>query len=504
MMCDEPMDHRPHDRRFQGQLRNRRDDDAMSPADPLRDEDDPVDRAVAQFVEFLEGGRPTPPSLLGLTEEQRIEVEGAVQVFRLHRGSRRSIDDPSNEDPTPDATPGSAVDAPPRDVVIGYHSADRGWATWLALELENAGYRCHTEAFDGPMSPPLIRWLDHPRLLNVVSNAYLRLDGPKTVLLSERALANDDRVVAVRVDDCELGAAAPLQFVDLAGRDASAARTALLQHLSRRFGRAVPAASTPRFTSAAHYFWARQRSAQSPLVTMLLRDAAVLSGAATRLVYRSHAAGPADAHHALDVIDADPAKGPVLTWCRSVSRTRVPLVMQATIRDHLRSQDFGRCRDLAADLFAVARLDAQLGDYSRGFEHWQQGATILGVISGNSHDEDGLLRWPQPDELFVEAAASALGLSASQQAAIRSVLRLLPHLQPDPRDLLDEDLHSLVRALSRAETRTVRAVASRWLVTCPPSSASPTPASDARLGCEGHQAGTLCNTDGWMACPSSR
>jgi hypothetical protein len=507
-MCDEPMDHRPHDRDHQGQLRDRRDYDAMIPPGDLWDEDDPVDRAVAQFVEFLEGGRPTPPSLLGLTEEQRVEVEGAVQVFRLHRGSRRPRGGHNAPVPAAVAAPGTAVDAPPttpEDVLIGYHSADRGWAIWLALELENAGYRCRTEAFDGPMSRPLIRWLDHPRLLNVVSNAYLRLDGPKTVLLSERALANDDRVVAVRVDDCELDAAAPQQFIDLAGRDASTARTALLQQLDRRFGRAASAASTPRFPSAAHYFWMRQRTTQSPLVTMLLRYAAVPPRAGARLPFApTYPAMLADAYHALDVLDADPAEGPVFTWCRSVSRTRVPPVMQATIRGHLCPQDSRRFRDLAADLFAVARVDAQLDDHPRGFEHWQQGATILGVISGNSHGEDGLLRWPQPEELIVKAAATALGFNASQQATIRSVMRLLPFLQPDPRDALNEDLHSLVRALSRAETRTARAVTSRWMLARAASSGSSTPASDTRVECEDGHVEARCNTDGWVACPSSR
>lgn len=165
------------------------------------------------------------------------------------------------------AAPGSVHNAEPSphaiDFFISYSPADELWASWIAWELESAGYRTMLQAWDFIPSTNFTEFMDRglseaAAVVAVFSRSYLSTHGDRmewqAVRRSEAVLPSP-RLVPVRVQDCELGGLpARVACVDLVGiTDPDRARAMLLDRVGRtldgpaRLTRRPPYPSSPDF-----------------------------------------------------------------------------------------------------------------------------------------------------------------------------------------------------------------------------------------------------------------
>ncbi len=142
------------------------------------------------------------------------------------------------------------------DFFISYHEADRGWAEWIAWQLEEAGYSAALGSHDFQYLAHFIVFMERiakeaDRTIVVLSSDYLA-SGPIADEWAE-AFPQDPtgrigRVVPVRVKDVHLGGLlASVVYVDLVGLGEVEARERLLSSVSRPL--AQPA-SPPEFPAA--------------------------------------------------------------------------------------------------------------------------------------------------------------------------------------------------------------------------------------------------------------
>ncbi|MGH3766849.1 MAG: TIR domain-containing protein [Pseudonocardiaceae bacterium] len=138
----------------------------------------------------------------------------------------------------------------PVDFFISYSPADERWATWIAWELETAGYSTMLQAWDFVPGTNFIDFMDRgvseaAVVISVLSRNYLssrfgRLEWQAAL----RADPDDiNRLVTVRVEDCPLeGLLSMITYLDLVGvTDPKAARAQLLGRLRQAVaGRAKP------------------------------------------------------------------------------------------------------------------------------------------------------------------------------------------------------------------------------------------------------------------------
>ncbi|HEY2723087.1 MAG TPA: TIR domain-containing protein [Pseudonocardiaceae bacterium] len=146
----------------------------------------------------------------------------------------------------------------PIDFFVSYSPADERWATWIAWELENAGYSTMLQAWDFVPGTNFIDFMDRgvseaAVVISVLSHSYLasrygRLEWQAAL----RADPDDiNRLVTIRVEDCPLeGLLSMITYLDLVGvGDAQLARARLLGRIREALdGRAKPAAG-PAFPS---------------------------------------------------------------------------------------------------------------------------------------------------------------------------------------------------------------------------------------------------------------
>lgn len=139
----------------------------------------------------------------------------------------------------------------PLDFFISYSPADERWATWIAWELETAGYSTMLQAWDFVPGTNFIDFMDRgvteaSVVVSVLSRNYLtsrygRLEWQAAL----RADPDDvNRLVTVRVEDCPLeGLLSMITYLDLLGvTDPKAAQEQLLKRTRQAVaGRAKPA-----------------------------------------------------------------------------------------------------------------------------------------------------------------------------------------------------------------------------------------------------------------------
>jgi Tol biopolymer transport system component/nucleoside phosphorylase len=139
------------------------------------------------------------------------------------------------------------------DFFISYTGADEAWATWVAWELEAAGYKTKIQAWDFRPGSNFVVEMDRAareakHTIAILSPAYL--DGVYTHAEWAGAFATDPTgtrrtLVPVRVEACDLsGLLAQVVYIDLLGLHESAARHALVEGV--RIGRGKPS-SAPTF-----------------------------------------------------------------------------------------------------------------------------------------------------------------------------------------------------------------------------------------------------------------
>ncbi len=143
-----------------------------------------------------------------------------------------------------EAMSGSAVASRtdgPIQIFVSYSTADERWATWMAWELETAGYRAMLQAWDFVPGTNFIEFMDRgvsrsAAVVAVLSQRYV--DSPYGRLEWQAALQADKgnptgRLVTVRVEDCQVdGLLGIITYIDLVGvTDQHQARALLLDRI---------------------------------------------------------------------------------------------------------------------------------------------------------------------------------------------------------------------------------------------------------------------------------
>ena len=147
-------------------------------------------------------------------------------------------------------------DTAQKNFFISFNKADRGWAEWIAWQLEAAGYTVIIQAWDFRPGMNCMAEMHHAltiaeRFLGVLSPHYLSAPFAQQELMS--ALAKDPlfqqgTIVLVKVQPCELSGLLPvIILIDVVELDEKPARDVLLAGV--RFDRAKPLAK-PTFPSS--------------------------------------------------------------------------------------------------------------------------------------------------------------------------------------------------------------------------------------------------------------
>ncbi|MEU6743299.1 TIR domain-containing protein [Streptosporangium sandarakinum] len=144
-----------------------------------------------------------------------------------------------------------ARDDRPIDIFVSYSPADERWASWIAWELEAAGYRTMIQAWDFVPGTQFIEFMDRgvseaALVVAVLSRNYLRSRWGR--MEWQAALRADpdnpsNKLVTIRLEDCPLeGLLATITWVDLVGvTGADEARALLLNRIEQALaGRAKP------------------------------------------------------------------------------------------------------------------------------------------------------------------------------------------------------------------------------------------------------------------------
>lgn len=147
-----------------------------------------------------------------------------------------------------------ARDGRPTDIFVSYSPADTAWATWIAWELEAAGYKTMIQAWDFVPGTNFIDFMDRgvseaQIVVAVLSRNYLtsrygRLEWQAALRADPDDPAN--KLVTIRLEDVHLeGLLSTITWVDLLGvADAGQARSLLLDRVKDAMaGRAKPVAA---------------------------------------------------------------------------------------------------------------------------------------------------------------------------------------------------------------------------------------------------------------------
>jgi hypothetical protein len=148
------------------------------------------------------------------------------------------------------------------DFFVSYAPADETWATWIAWELEQAGYRTILQAWDFVPGTNFIDFMDRgltrsTAVLAVLSEHYLRSRYGRLEWQTAIRSSPDDparRLITVRVAECALeGLLSTITFLDLVGvEDPERARALLLARIAQAMtGRAKPASGPGYPTDAS-------------------------------------------------------------------------------------------------------------------------------------------------------------------------------------------------------------------------------------------------------------
>ena len=149
-----------------------------------------------------------------------------------------------------------AVDAS-KDFFISYNKADRGWAEWIAWQLETAGYTTVVQAWDFLAGGNFVLQMDEAtkqakRTIAVLSPDYLAslFTQPEwTAAFAGDPTGKQGKLLPVRVRECELeGLLKQIVYIDLVRLNVLEAQNKLLAGIQR--SRAIPL-SPPLFPGGA-------------------------------------------------------------------------------------------------------------------------------------------------------------------------------------------------------------------------------------------------------------
>jgi len=139
-----------------------------------------------------------------------------------------------------------------KNFFISYSNADQTSATWIAWQLEQAGYTTVLQAWDFRPGGNFVLEMQRAkaqakRTIAVLSPAYLAgrfTQAEWAAAFAEDPTGEKGALLPVRVEECELeGLLAPIIYVDLVGLTEEAATAALLGGVER--GRVKPSVAPP-------------------------------------------------------------------------------------------------------------------------------------------------------------------------------------------------------------------------------------------------------------------
>ena len=160
-----------------------------------------------------------------------------------------------------------------KDFFISYNSADKGWAEWIAWQLEEVGYTTILQAWDFRPGHNFVLQMDRAsqeaeRIIIVLSHDFLSssFTPPEWAVFFKKDPKSDKGlIVPVRVRKCELGGLlSTISRIDLIGLEEEAAKQILLDGIN--FKRAKPTtppgfpgsrsvAEKPRFPGSLPPVW---------------------------------------------------------------------------------------------------------------------------------------------------------------------------------------------------------------------------------------------------------
>ncbi|GAA3313983.1 TIR domain-containing protein [Nonomuraea dietziae] len=163
-----------------------------------------------------------------------------------------------------------ARDGRPTDIFVSYSPADTAWATWIAWELESAGYRTMIQAWDFVPGTNFIDFMDRgvseaQVVVAVLSRNYLTSRYGRMEWQAALRAAPDNpssKLITVRLEDVPLeGLLSTITWVDLVGvTDPAKARGMLLN----RIAEAVAGRAKPHLPPAFPHGPAEPRAEQEP------------------------------------------------------------------------------------------------------------------------------------------------------------------------------------------------------------------------------------------------
>jgi cell division protein FtsB len=124
-----------------------------------------------------------------------------------------------------------------KDFFISYHNSDKGWAEWIAWQLEEAGYKIFLQSWDFKPGSNFVLEMENAitqsdRIIAVISKNYI--ESISTMSEWQSSFAQDPTgrkriLLPIRVEDCELkGILKAIVYVDFVGLDQDEARDRLL------------------------------------------------------------------------------------------------------------------------------------------------------------------------------------------------------------------------------------------------------------------------------------
>ncbi|MGH9934765.1 MAG: FxSxx-COOH system tetratricopeptide repeat protein [Blastocatellia bacterium] len=128
-----------------------------------------------------------------------------------------------------------------RDFFISYTAKDRAWAEWIAWQLEEAEYSVVIQAWDfrpgGNFALDTQKATEAERTIAVLSPDYLQKPFPQAewaAAFGQDPTGDGHKLLPVRVRECSpKGLLAQIVYIDLAGKDETAAKDELLNGVKR-------------------------------------------------------------------------------------------------------------------------------------------------------------------------------------------------------------------------------------------------------------------------------
>ncbi|GLZ03711.1 hypothetical protein Acsp03_11780 [Actinomadura sp. NBRC 104412] len=149
----------------------------------------------------------------------------------------------------------------PTDFFISYSPADERWASWIAWQLEAAGFRTMMQAWDFVAGTNFIDFMDRGLseakvVVAVLSRNYLRSRYGRWEWMTALRADPDDpanKLVTVRIEDCPIdGLLSTITYVDLVGiEDADEARALLMERIEQALAGHARPLNGPGFPGAA-------------------------------------------------------------------------------------------------------------------------------------------------------------------------------------------------------------------------------------------------------------